>query len=291
MFSIIVPSFNRAAEIPKLLDNLNQQTIKNFEVIIVDDCSIEAVKIPGVFNFPITVVRNEINQGAAQSRNIGAAQARNDWLIFLDDDDRFLADKCEILTNVISENKTVNFIYHPAQCEMVNEKFSYFTKPFSDIANLTLNNLLRANKIGGMPMIALKKSLFWEVNGLSTQLRSLEDYEFLLKLIQHNEFSPFFIDKPLTICHFFTQRKSVSTDTTNTQKAIDYISNHYVTNQYQQLSFNQNAQTMLAYPYLMNLSRKAAYYYFKLFKMNKNIKNLIIAMIIFISPKWAIQLK
>ncbi|MGX4798931.1 glycosyltransferase, partial [Pasteurella multocida] len=37
MFSIIVPSYNRKAEIPALLESLHQQTVTHFEVIIVDD--------------------------------------------------------------------------------------------------------------------------------------------------------------------------------------------------------------------------------------------------------------
>ena len=49
MFSIIVPSYNRNAEIAALLESLEQQTVKNFEVVVVDDCSQNAVKIDRTF--------------------------------------------------------------------------------------------------------------------------------------------------------------------------------------------------------------------------------------------------
>lgn len=95
MLSIIVPSYNRKAEVPALLESLTQQTSSNFEVIIVDDYSKERVVVEQRYYFPVTVIRNETNQGAAESRNIGARASKGDWLLFLDDDDRFMPEKCE----------------------------------------------------------------------------------------------------------------------------------------------------------------------------------------------------
>ena len=121
MFSIIVPSYNRKEEIPALLDSLTKQTTYNFDVVIVDDCSKEPVEVTQSYPFAVKVIRNETNQGAAESRNIGARNADNEWLLFLDDDDRFANDKCQKLADVIAEHADVNFVYHPAKCEMVNE--------------------------------------------------------------------------------------------------------------------------------------------------------------------------
>ncbi len=291
MFSIIVPSYNRQAEIPALLASLTQQSAHNFEVIIVDDCSKEKVVVEKDYPFPVTVIRNEQNQGAAESRNIGARNATQDWLLFLDDDDRFEKSKCEILAQQITQNPDVNFIYHPAKCVMVNENFSYFTHPFTQQKDLTLDNILLANKIGGMPMIGIKKSFFLALGGLSTQLKSLEDYEFVLKVISSPELKPRYVDQALTECTFHTQRSSVSTNLTNTEQAIDFIEKNYVKTPIQHKNFALNSLYMLAYPYIMNLSRKAGIYYWKMFKLSKNIKQLIIAIIIFISPKLAIHLK
>ena len=55
-------------------------------------------------------------------------------------------------------------------------------------------------------------------------------------------------------------------------------------------NFDINASYILAYPHIMNLSRKAAKYYFDIFK-NKSIKQFIITLVILISPKLAINLK
>lgn len=291
MFSIIVPSYNRNKEILALLESLKQQTVYNFDVVVVDDCSTELVKVEKSYPFQVTVIRNTPNVGAAQSRNVGAMHAKNEWLLFLDDDDRFAPEKCERLAQAITANPEANFVYHPAKCEMVNEQFSYTTHPFKDKADLTKENILLANKIGGMPMIGLKKALFEQVGGLSNELRSLEDYDFLLKLVAQTDFNPLYVDEALTYCTFHTKRSSVSTDTTNTEKAIQYIQQHYIETEQQAKNFKINSLYILAYPHVMNLSRKAAKYYFEIFKQNKNIKMLVIALIILISPKLAINMK
>lgn len=290
MFSIIVPSYNRKAEIPALLESLKQQTQQAFEVVIVDDCSKDPVVVEGAYPFAVNVIRNETNQGAAESRNIGARAAQGQWLLFLDDDDRFMPEKCEKLAETIAQHPDVNFIYHPAKCEMVNEGFTYVTHPIAP-DEISVERILLANKIGGMPMVAIKKDLFLKIGGLSTALRSLEDYDFLLKLVKEPSFKSFRVNEPLTYCTFHTKRSSVSTDTTNTEKAIDYIRKHYVETVEQAHNFNINASYILAYPHVMNLSRKAAKYYFDIFKQTKSIKQLVIAIVVLISPKLAINLK
>ena len=290
MFSIIVPSYNRKEEIPALLESLTKQTSYNFDVVIVDDCSKEPVEVTQSYPFAVNVIRNETNQGAAESRNIGAHYAQQAWLLFLDDDDRFAPNKCEILAETIAVHQDINFIYHPAKCEMVNEGFTYVTSPIES-QEISVERILLANKIGGMPMIGVKKDLFLKIGGLSTALRSLEDYDFLLKLLQEPSFKPYKINEPLTHCTFHTKRSSVSTDTTNTQKAIDYIRLHYVKTEAQARNFNINASYILAYPHIMNLSRKAAFYYFEIFKLTKSLKQLVIALVVLISPKLAINLK
>ena len=290
MFSIIVPSYNRKEEIPALLESLTKQTSYNFDVVIVDDCSKEPVEVTQSYPFAVKVIRNETNQGAAESRNIGARSAQQAWLLFLDDDDRFAPNKCEILAETIAVHQDINFVYHPAKCEMVNEGFTYETSPIEP-QEISVERILLANKIGGMPMIGVKKELFLKIGGLSTALRSLEDYDFLLKLLQEPSFKPYKINEPLTHCTFHTKRSSVSTDTTNTQKAIEYIRQHYVKTEVQARNFNINASYILAYPNIMNLSRKAAFYYFEIFKLTKSLKQLVIALVVLISPKLAINLK
>ena len=116
--SVIIPVYNGEKYLKNALDSLLNQTIgfENLEVIIVNDCSrdnskeiIEEFKMEnsvsneyGSSNI-ITIHLDENIGGAYGPRNIALQHASADYLMFLDADDSFEEDACEILYNKINE--------------------------------------------------------------------------------------------------------------------------------------------------------------------------------------------
>ena len=87
-FSIIVPVYNRPDEVDELLDSLTRQTIKQFEVIIVEDgsslpCESVVEKYSSVMNIHYYV---KPNSGPGQTRNYGAERSNGNYLLILDSD-------------------------------------------------------------------------------------------------------------------------------------------------------------------------------------------------------------
>ena len=87
-YSIIVPVFNRPDEVDELLESLCSQTLKDFEVIIVEDgstkpCKDVCDKYAGILDLHYYLKENS---GPGQSRNYGAERAQGEWLIVLDSD-------------------------------------------------------------------------------------------------------------------------------------------------------------------------------------------------------------
>jgi len=83
--SVIVPAYNAMADLPNLLDSLLYQNHKDFEVIVVDDCSEDStVKIVESYDYPLIQLTK--NHGPAYCRNIGAKKARGEILVFTDSD-------------------------------------------------------------------------------------------------------------------------------------------------------------------------------------------------------------
>lgn len=85
--SVIIPCLNRADELERCLRSFSRvPESEEFNVIVVDDGS--AVPLEStVRNHPFAgVVRNEKRQGAARSKNIGAAATNGEWLLFMDSD-------------------------------------------------------------------------------------------------------------------------------------------------------------------------------------------------------------
>lgn len=90
-FSIIIPSYNKEKYIGETFISLSEQTMSDFEVIVVDDSSKDnTVKIINKFankDSRIKVFVNEVNKGANYCRNFGIKQAKASYIIFLDADD------------------------------------------------------------------------------------------------------------------------------------------------------------------------------------------------------------
>ena len=90
--SIVIPSFNREHYIRETLDSVSEQTRTDWECIIVDDGSTDdSIEIAQEYaardeRFRL-LTRSRTPKGACTCRNIGVAQARGAYLIFLDTDD------------------------------------------------------------------------------------------------------------------------------------------------------------------------------------------------------------
>jgi len=87
-FSIIIPVFNRPDEVDELLESLCQQTVKDFEVLIIEDGSVKPCKdvCDKYANILDLHYYAKKNSGPGQSRNYGAERANGEWLIILDSD-------------------------------------------------------------------------------------------------------------------------------------------------------------------------------------------------------------
>lgn len=87
-FSIIIPVFNRPEEVKELLASLAGQTVKNFEIVIVEDGSSEKCEdIAKSFINELDISYfYKSNSGPGDSRNYGIAKSKNDFFIFFDSD-------------------------------------------------------------------------------------------------------------------------------------------------------------------------------------------------------------
>lgn len=108
--SVIVPVYNAGAWIGRCLDCLCGQTLRDFQVIFVDDCStdasVQAIERAAAADNRIGLVRQERNAGPGPARNAGIAQARGRYLTFLDVDDRYgSSDYLEVLCNAAGRSR------------------------------------------------------------------------------------------------------------------------------------------------------------------------------------------
>ncbi len=98
LVSIIMPSYNTGKYISNSINSVLAQTYKNWELIIVDDCSTDDTdSVIAAFNDKrIRYFKNGKNSGAAVSRNRALREAKGKWIAFLDSDDLWSLHKLEM---------------------------------------------------------------------------------------------------------------------------------------------------------------------------------------------------
>ena len=107
MFSIILPTFNRANRLRKTIESILQQTYPKWELIIIDDASTDKtsqVVQPYLSDNRIRYYRNESNQERCISRNRGIREAKGEYICFLDSDDYHLPHHLESFYNFLKTN-------------------------------------------------------------------------------------------------------------------------------------------------------------------------------------------
>lgn len=115
-YSIVTPMYNSFNLMGRYFKSLNNQTYKNFEVIIVDDCSTDGSyeKVCAYAeDSPLTihVFKSETNMGPGNARNIGMDVAKGEWITFIDNDDWVDTDLLENVDAVIAKNQINCIIY------------------------------------------------------------------------------------------------------------------------------------------------------------------------------------
>lgn len=103
-FSVVVPAYNKADTIMRSIESILTQTHPDFEIIIVNDGSMDdTVQVLSACSDSRVRVISVHNQGVSAARNLGIELATSDWIAFLDADDTWEPDHLQNLANMITD--------------------------------------------------------------------------------------------------------------------------------------------------------------------------------------------
>ncbi len=193
--SVIVPVYNGRNYLPECLDSIGNQILQPEEVIVIDDVSAEPVDdIVDIYaarqGYPqIHLLRLDINQGQAAARNMGILQSRGDWLAFLDHDDIWDPDHlAEQKKTAMSSGADLVFCQAKLFRGHLSSGFICHAIPKTYKGEaLEPLDLMKDNFII-MSSCLIRKDALTEVGlfDVSPALRSVEDLDLFLKLMQKN---------------------------------------------------------------------------------------------------------
>lgn len=111
MFSVVVPAYNHEQFISRTIDSVLAQDFSDFELIIVDDGSIDttAERVRSYADPRIRLIV-QANAGEAGARNAGIALACHEWLAFLDGDDYWFPNHLSEVARVVAMHPSVGFV-------------------------------------------------------------------------------------------------------------------------------------------------------------------------------------
>ena len=128
LVSIVLPVYNGAKYLRESIDSVISQTYKNWELIIVDDCSTdETADISKEYaqkDSRIRYFHNDINLRLPRNLNKGFSLAKGDYLTWTSDDNSYKPEAIEKLVNALETDQEAQFVY--ASCRIIDEKGEEF---------------------------------------------------------------------------------------------------------------------------------------------------------------------
>lgn len=182
LVSVIIRSMDRDS-LSDALDSVALQTYPNIEVVLVNAKGhIHHAVGEWCGRFPIRFVQSETNLDRSKAANTGLEAVQGEFIIFLDDDDRFLPHHISTLKDGFLQSESLVAVYSAVQCvnesgeniKLINEEF--------DATQLHINNFIPIHSILFRRSILQKECYFDE------KLPVCEDWDFWLQMLQHGTF-------------------------------------------------------------------------------------------------------
>jgi len=192
--SAIIPTYNRAQLLPRSVQSVLNQTLQNFEIIIVDDGSIdnteEIVKEFQRKDKRIRYIKQERNKGAGAARNVGIKAARGEYIAFIDSDDEWLPEKLEKHIKVFKNAPSEVGVVYAGCWRIENDKKMYIPQSWVTKKEGDIHQELMERGIGFIitNSLVVKKSAFKKVGLFDEGLPSLEEWELAIRLSRYYSF-------------------------------------------------------------------------------------------------------
>lgn len=183
--AVVVPSYNRIEFLIESLNSIQQQTLKPYEVVVVDDCSsFTDVQFNGSIShlgsLDIRFIQKDKNTGACNSRNIGAKLSACDYVAFLDDDDVWEPDHLQLLLNAMQSNGAVLAYSGKKITNFSTGSYRNSLNVIPDDDQFT--HLLRCNFPGSTSSVMVRRDAFLATGGFDESLPAIQDYDFYLRI-------------------------------------------------------------------------------------------------------------
>ena len=187
-FSVVIPTYNRAAFILKTVESVLAQTYSHFEIIVVDNCSTDdtaELLEPFIRGGQIRFIRHDQNYERSRSRNTGMEAAQGDFVTLLDSDDIMYPTCLEEAAKYAQANPDIKCFHNLA--EIIDESGHFVYR----IPYPSLKNQFKAIAVGNF-MSCIGDFIHREIYqryrfDTDPCMPGLEDWDFWLRVLADYE--------------------------------------------------------------------------------------------------------
>lgn len=181
LVSIIMPVYNVEEYIDEAIESVLKQTYKNFECIIIDDCSTDDTVVHlekyAEIDSRIKIIKNEHNLKICLTMNKGLKVATGDFILRMDGDDVSEPERIEKLIKLLDENPGIALV--GSQILSIDEKGEILSYKKYPICNEAIT---KGNRyISSVPHFWLARKDVYETLDGYRNIPYAEDYDFLLR--------------------------------------------------------------------------------------------------------------
>ena len=179
--SVIIPAYNGDRYIGDAIDSVLAQTYTNYEIIAIDDGSTDDTKRAIEEYGDAIRYYAQANQGVAASRNLGISKAKGEYIAFLDQDDIFSPHKLALQVEVLEQNASIGIVNSGWQIVDRDGKVRAAVKPWLQIPQLSLANLIIWKPVFLGAML-FRRSQLERTKGFDTNLEQTPDVDLVIRL-------------------------------------------------------------------------------------------------------------
>ncbi len=182
--AVIVPTHNRPALLRRTLDSLRAQTLREFEVAVVNDGGVSVADVVREYDdLDITYVEHPQVRGLAAARNTGLARSRARWVCYLDDDDTFAPT--HLARTVGALRAGVSQVVHSDCCLVFERRFDDGSVVFEEEREIPILDVTPAVHFTSNPtavcLVVHDRACLEKTGTFDETLPVVEDYDLWLR--------------------------------------------------------------------------------------------------------------
>ena len=291
--SVIIPAYNQAKYLRDAIDSVLNQTFQDFEIIIVDDGSIDETH-DVVFSYNHTRITyiHQKNEGSSSARNTGIIASNGNYLAFLDADDLLLPNKIE--NQIVAFDNNPSLILVLSGWDFVDENGSIISRirPWEKNPNLDLESWLI-----GIPFVihgALFRRDCFETNGMfDATLTDSEDWDLFIRIASSRNLMAW---TKQILCSYRIHSSNMTRDPDRLSQKIRVLDNFFnstfsnqVDDEIKVKAYSNAYLQITNIAYLANDFERAKKFFFEAIKCNPNLLSIDQSPLIEIVKNWVLE--